>query len=366
MKPENVSKTALLIIVALISIIFLFMIRHFLMAIILAGIFSGLMYPVYLQCLKWFRGKRIFASLATLIVIVFLILIPLSALTGVVTSQAIHIGKNVTPWVQKQINNPGELIELLQKLPFYEDIAVYREPIVQKGGELVAGISKYLLNSLSEATMQTVNVVFMTLIFLYTMFFFLMDGEKVLKRVLFYLPLEDHDERRILEKFTSVARATLKGTLVVGMIQGGLAGLALWVVGFNSAVFWGVIMLVLSVIPGVGTALVWGPAAIFLAFNGNYPAAIGLILFCGLVVGSVDNFLRPFLVGKDTQMHELMILFGTLGGIVMFGVVGIVIGPIIAALFVTVWDIYGIVFQEVLPDVGMFHSNNGQQTKDKN
>jgi len=110
-------------------------------------------------------------------------------------------------------------------------------------------------------------------------------------------------------------------------------------------------MAVLSVIPGIGSALVWVPAAIVLAFGGYYAKAIGLTLFCGLVVGSIDNFLRPVLVGKDTQMHELMIFFGTLGGIVLFGVLGIIIGPIIAALFVTVWEMYGIVFREYLPAV---------------
>ncbi len=111
-------------------------------------------------------------------------------------------------------------------------------------------------------------------------------------------------------------------------------------------------MVVLSILPGIGTALVWIPAAIFLGAAGHVTKAIGLVVFCGLVVGSLDNFLRPILVGKDTQMHELLIFFGTLGGIFMFGVVGFIIGPIIAALFTTVWDIYGVSFREYLPATG--------------
>jgi len=110
-------------------------------------------------------------------------------------------------------------------------------------------------------------------------------------------------------------------------------------------------MAVLSVIPGIGSALVWIPAAIVLAASGSFVKAIGLALFCGLVVGSLDNFLRPRLVGKDTEMHELLIFFGTLGGIAFFGFLGFIIGPIIAALFVTVWEIYGNVFKDVLPEV---------------
>jgi predicted PurR-regulated permease PerM len=192
----------------------------------------------------------------------------------------------------------------------------------------------------------------MVAILLYTMFFFLMDGSKLLEKILYYLPLGDEDERRMLDKFTSVTRATLKGTIVIGVLQGGLAGVAFAVVGIQGALFWGTIMAVLSIIPSVGTALVWVPAAIVLGAGGHVIKAVGLAVFCAVVVGAVDNVLRPLMVGKDTQMHELLILFGTLGGVFMFGVVGFIIGPIIAALFVTIWEIYGVVFQDVLPKVG--------------
>ncbi|MDD2604582.1 MAG: AI-2E family transporter, partial [Desulfobacteraceae bacterium] len=109
---------------------------------------------------------------------------------------------------------------------------------------------------------------------------------------------------------------------------------------------------VLSFFPGIGSALVWVPAALILAVSGNWGRGLVLAIWCAVVVGSVDNFLRPQLVGKDTQMHELMILFSTLGGIAMFGVLGVIIGPIIAALFVTVWEIYGVVFADLLPGGG--------------
>jgi predicted PurR-regulated permease PerM len=184
-----------------------------------------------------------------------------------------------------------------------------------------------------------------------------MDGDKLIDKILYYLPLEDQDEQRMLDKFTSVTRATLKGTAVIGILQGTLAGAAFAVVGIHSAVFWGTIMAVLSFIPGIGAALVWVPAVIFLAATGHPAKAIGLGVFCAAVVGSIDNLLRPILVGRDTQMHELMILFGTLGGIIMFGVVGIIIGPIIAALFVTVWEIYGVAFKDVLPTAALSGSD---------
>jgi len=202
--------------------------------------------------------------------------------------------------------------------------------------------------------MGTFNTIIDVFIMLYCMFFFLLDGDGILKKALYYLPLEDHDECRILDKFTSITRATIKGTLVIGVLQGSLAGLAFAVVGIPSAVFWGTVMAVLSVIPSVGSALVWFPAVVYLVATGHISKGIGLFVFCAFVVGSLDNLLRPKLVGKDTQMHELMILFGTLGGIFMFGMVGIIIGPVIAGLFVTVWEIYGMAFQDVLPEVKLF------------
>ena len=352
MQRSTMNKSVLLLVVIFISAVFLSMIRAFLMAIFLAGLFSALISPLYRRFVGWYRGRRALASLTTILLITLFILLPLTGLMGIVTTQAIKVGESAKPWVQQQIATPDTLFTKLEALPFYDQIQPYRDLIFQKAGEMVGKISRFLIESLSSATLGTVNFLFMTLVMLYTMFFFLMDGDKLINKILYYLPLEDDDEHRMLDRFTSVARATLKGTAVMGILQGGLAGLAFAVVGIPSAVFWGVIMILLSVLPGIGTALIWIPAGVILGTSGHWPQAIGLMVFCGIVVGSLDNVLRPKLVGKDTQMHELLIFFGTLGGIMMFGFVGFIIGPIVAALFTTIWDIYGIAFKDVLPETG--------------
>ena len=351
MNSDTVNKSVLLLLALLISALFLSMIRSFLMAVFLAGIFSALMNPLYKRFVRWYGGRRALASMSTLVLVVLVVILPLGALMGIVTAQAIKVGQTVTPWVQDQIANPGEFHKLLSSLPFYDKVVPYSDTIWRKAGELIGTVSQFLIGSLSTATKGAVNMLFMAFAMLYTMFFFLMDGDKLLNKILYYLPLQDQDEQRMLNRFTSVTRATLKGTAVIGILQGGLAGSAFAVAGIPSAVFWGTIMAVLSIIPGIGTALVWGPAVIVLAAGGNYLKAAGLGIFCALVVGSIDNLLRPILVGKDTQMHELMIFFGTLGGIFMFGVMGIIIGPIVAALFVTIWEIYGVAFKDLLPQV---------------
>ncbi len=351
MERRTVNNLILLLLVVGISALFLAMIRHFLMVILLAGIFSAMAQPVFRSIDRLLRGRPSTASILTLVLFSGVVLVPLSGLVGIITAQAVKVGQSVTPWVQQQIVEPGAFSDYLQKIPFYEEMAPYRDDILRKAGQLAGKISSFLVSSLSEGALGTVNFVFLLFVFLYVSYFFLIDGKTLIDRILYYLPLQNKDERRLLDRFTSVTRATLKGTAVIGILQGGLAGLAFAVAGIDAAVFWGTVMTVLSIIPALGSALVWLPASIILALGGSYIKGAGLALFCGLVVGSLDNVLRPRLVGKDTQMHDLMIFLSTLGGIALFGLMGFVIGPIIAALFVTVWDIYGEVFQEYLPQV---------------
>jgi len=352
----------LILVVLFISALFLSMIRSFIMALFLSGLFSALLYPVYRRFLRWFKDRRSLAAFASLLLLIFFVLLPLTGLMGIVTAQAIKVGNSVKPWVEQQIAEPDILFNKMSSLPILDRIAPYRDEIIKKAGEVVGNVSGFLIEKLSDVTLGTVNFFFMTFVLLYSMYFFLMDGKALVEKILYYLPLHDRDEKRMLERFTSVARATLKGTAVIGILQGGLAGIAFAVVGIPSAVFWGLIMVVLSIIPAIGSALIWVPAAIFLAVAGHLAKAIGLALFCGVVVGTLDNLLRPMLVGKDTQMHELMIFLGTLGGIFMFGVVGFIIGPIIAALFLTSWEIYGESFRDFLPAVHAVDSEPPVQT----
>ena len=155
----------------------------------------------------------------------------------------------------------------------------------------------------------------------------------------------------LLERLTSVTRATIKGTLVIGIIQGTLAGLGFWAAGIDGSAFWGTIMAVLSIVPGIGSALIWVPAVIYLFITGQTLAATLLLTWCAAVVGTIDNVLRTSLVGKDAKMPDLLILIGTLGGLFLFGPIGFIVGPIVCGLFLTVWEIYGATFKDILPPV---------------
>ena len=351
MKRELVHKTTLLTLVLIISALFLTMIHQFLMAIFMAGLFAAMVSPIYDWLTEKLSGRENLASILTVISIVLLVLIPLIALITVIIAQAISVGQSVTPWVQGFIDEPTAVTGLLEKMPYYENILPYRAIIIEKAGELVGAVSSFLINSLSSFTKLTMSVVFSSIIMLYVMFYFLTMGDVLLEKILLFLPLNDHDEQRLLVRFTSVTRATIKGTLIIGMMQGTICGLAFAIASIEGPVFWGSVMAVMSVVPAFGTAIIWLPALIILALTGDFTGVIILAILCGAVAGNLDNIVRPRLVGKDTEMHDLFVLFGTLGGITMFGLLGIIIGPIIAALFITIWEIYEDVFREVLPSV---------------
>lgn len=351
MKQETINKSVLLGLVGVISLLFLTMVQQFLVAIFMAAVFAAMTHPAYDRLTQWLRGRRYLASLISLLLLLTVVLIPIVILTMVFVGQAVNVGQSLTPIVVNFLKEPGSFQEVLERLPFYEELIPYADQMTTQVASAVEGFGRLLVSQISNIALGTVQFLFLTVVFSYTFFFFLIDGGKVVNAILYYLPLQDHDERLMLRKFTSVTQAMVVGTLLIGILQGALAGIAFAIAGVPNAVFWGTVMAVLSIIPGVGSALIWVPASIILIVNGSYGAGIGLIMFCLLVVGSIDNLLRPVLVGKHTDMHELMIFFGTLGGLFTFGMAGLLIGPLIASLFITIWEIYGEAFKDSLPAV---------------
>ena len=349
MQQRLVNRGVLILLLIAITLLFLAMVKPFLQAVFVAALFAALFSPLYRKILDRVGDRRGLASALTLITIILFVMVPLILLLGAVTSQALDIADTAVPWVRQQLGTPGLITESLKDLPFYSAIEPYRDQALARLGDLAGTVSGWAVTALQSATLGTFSVLLSVMIVLYTLFFFLIDGDRLLYYMLYYLPLDDDDETKLLQRFTSVTRATLKGTAVIGFLQGALAGLALYFAGIPSALFWAAAMMVLSVVPGVGTALVWIPAVIYLVVGGQYFEAAAVGIFCVIVVGTVDNLLRPKLVGNDTQLHELLIFFSTLGGLLMFGFMGFVIGPIIAALFVTLWELYGEEFRDWLP-----------------
>ncbi len=349
LEQRLVNRTVLILVLLVISATFLHLIQPFLQSIFVAALFAALFTPLYRRILGRVGEREALASFLTLLVVLLFIFVPAVLVLSAVLAQALEVAESVRPWVQTQLTTPGTVSGWLERIPFWSVIEPYRDQALARLGEAAAALSGVAIGLVQSATLGTLSALLSGLIVLYTMFFFLMDGDRLLYYMLYYLPLDDEDETKLLARFMSVTRATLKGTAVIGVLQGGLAGLALYFAGVPSALFWAVVMMFLSVVPGIGTALIWVPAVMWLFVQGQTTEAIVVLAFNAVVVGTVDNLLRPRLVGNDTQLHDLMIFFSTLGGLIVFGFMGFVIGPIIAALFVTVWELYGEEFRNWLP-----------------
>jgi predicted PurR-regulated permease PerM len=359
----NLRTAFVLLLVVAVSVLFLAVAWPFLEPLLLGALLAGLFHPLYRWVTRLVGGRQSFGAVLTLLVLFILVLVPVSAFLGIVVQQALSVSDQAIPWLRQHLGAASTFNLhdwLVQRFPTLADYVPSQEQLVQQAGTAAKSAGTFLVTVLSRMTATTAAVILNLFIMLYAMFFFFKDGQKILERIFYYLPLSDEDETRMLARFTSITRATIKGTVVIGIIQGALAGMAFWMAGIQGAAFWGTIMTILSIVPGIGAALVWVPAVIILFVNGQYVAATLLLAWCAAVVGTIDNFLRPALVGRDAKMPDLLILIGTLGGLFLFGPIGFIVGPIVCGLFLTVWDIYGVTFKGVLPPVKSF------QTSDEN
>lgn len=341
-------KAFLLLMVVGVTVTMIVVLQPFIMTLLVAAVMAGLIRPVFVWITGRVGGRKPLAAGLTVVITLIGVIGPLLTIGGLVVSQAASITENVRPIVERSINSPSYLV---QRLPGYETyLKPYRRAILTKASEVVNSLGSFLVSSLSNTTLSTVSFILNFFLALYTMFFFLLDGPELWKAAFEHLPLHIDERELLTQRFLSITRATIKGTIVIGVVQGTLAGAAFWAVGIPNAAFWGVLMTVMAILPLIGSGLIWLPACIILFATGAVGEAIGLLVFCVLVVSSVDNVLRPWLVGRDTKMHDLVILFSTLGGIMVFGATGFIIGPVLAGIFVTTWHIFGSAYRDQLAD----------------
>jgi predicted PurR-regulated permease PerM len=362
MEPLTTSGTNLrtafvLLLVAAVTALFLAVAWPFLKPLLLGALLAGLFHPLYRWIARLLGGRQSLGAGVTLLVLLVLVLGPISVFLGIVVQQALTVSDQAIPWLSQHLGaastfNVNEWV--MQRFPALAKYMPSQEQLLEQVGTAAKAAGAFLVTFASRMTITTASFLLNLFVMLYAMFFFFKDGHKILERIFYYLPLSDEDETSMLARFTSITRATIKGTLVIGIIQGALGGIAFRVAGIEGAALWGTIMTILSIIPGIGAPLVWVPVVIVLFVNGQYVTATLLLVWCGAVVATIDNFLRPLLVGRDAQMPDLLILIGTLGGLFLFGPMGFIVGPIICGLFLTVWDIYGATFKAVLPPVESF------------
>ncbi len=211
-------------------------------------------------------------------------------------------------------------------------------------GNTIKNIANSSILFIQMAYKSIINSTVSIFVMFFTLFYFFIDGKRFVKKIMDLSPMKNTHEQKLIDEFVSMTRATLKGTIVIGCIQGIIGGIALVIVGVASPVLWTVIMIILGIIPAVGAGLVIFPIAIIMLILGNIWQGIFLFII-GIFVSTIDNVLRPKLVGKDMQMHSLAVFFATIGGLKLFGIIGFIVGPIIVALMLAMWKIYALEFK---------------------
>jgi predicted PurR-regulated permease PerM len=335
----NAQRAFFFVLLFAVTLAFLWLIRGFLQPIFWAIAFGIIVYPVHGWLMTRLRGRESLAAMLSVLLLVIVVILPLIGVGAAVTNEAAGLVQRVSAggldfnglYSQAQESMP-RVIALVERL------GIDPEKVEAQASEAAVNVSRFVASSALSIGKDSLRATVFFFLMLYLLFFFLRDGTQLLEGLVRALPLGDTRERALFARFAEVSRATIKGTLAVGVVQGLIGGVAFALLGIRAPVLWGTAMALSSLIPGVGPALVWLPAAIILIASKHVVAGIVLILIGVFVIGLVDNLLRPILVGRDTKMPDYLILLSTLGGLAGFGFAGIVIGPIIAALFLSIWQ----------------------------
>lgn len=331
-----------------VSVAFAAILLPFSGAVMWAVFITIIFVPVHQRMLRWLR-KPNRAAMATLLAIVLIFILPLMLVAASLAQEIAQLTERIR---SGEVNPAAAFQQMVHTLPAIVQQQLERLGLLDMAQlqarvtALLAASGQYLTGQLFSAGQHTLKFIASFGVMLYLLFFLLRDGRMLSQRMGRAIPLAPEHKRRLFAKFVTVVRATVKGNLVVALVQGMLGGLALWLLGMPAVLLLTVLMTVLSLLPAVGASLVWGPVALYLLSTGDVWQAVALTAWGVLAIGLVDNLLRPLLVGKDTQMPDYLVLISTLGGISVFGLNGFVIGPVIAALFISVWDIFAAEHQD--------------------
>ena len=338
---DDLERRSFLLMLAGVSVAFFILMKPFFGPIFWAVAIALIFHPVQLYLLRKLGPRPNLVAFLTLLICLVIVVIPVIVLVTSLVAEGLALYQQI----QAGEIRPGEYLDRInQAFPAIErllaqfdiNVSELRERLVN----LAVGGSQFMAKLALGIGQNTFQFVLGLLLMIYLAFFLLRDGTKLVELLIKALPLGDERERLLFAKFAEVTRATVKGNLLIAIIQGALGGFIFWVLGLSGALLWGVVMAIMSLLPAVGASLVWVPAAIYLAAVGQFASAIVLTAFGAIVIGLADNVLRPILVGRDTKLPDYMVLLSTLGGILLFGINGFVMGPLVAALFMAFWGIF--------------------------
>ena len=343
MLNENLENKGFILLLALASVAFVWLLLPFYGAVFWGTILAVIFQPMQRRFEARLNQRRGLAALITLTIILLMVILPVSLLAGALVQEGAAIYQRMDAgtldfgdYLQQVINAlPSFAQDLLARFGL-TDISSVQERVSQ----LAMSGSQFLATKAFSIGQNTFQFLVSFAIMLYLLFFLLRDGRQVASKIRRAIPLSEGYKQHLISKFTTVIKATVKGNIAVAVVQGALGGFIFWALGLQGALLWGVLMAVLSLLPAVGAGLIWGPVAIYFMATGALWQAAVLTAFGAVVIGLADNVLRPILVGKDTKLPDYVVLISTLGGLALFGLNGFVIRPLIAALFIAAWSLY--------------------------
>jgi len=345
LKSSRFESRAFLLLLVVVTLAFGWILWPFFGAVFWGVVMAILFSPLYRWGLSRFKLGRTPAALLTMAVILVIVILPMTLITASLVREAAAVYQRIQ---SGELNFATYFAQVYAALPHWLTSLLDRAglgnlvELQDKLTESLRQLSQFLATQALAIGQNTLDLVVGFFVMLYLMFFLLRDGAGLSRRVRDAAPLNDSHKRELTAKFATVVRATVKGNVVVAVAQGALGGIAFAVLGIHAALLCAVLMAFLSLLPAVGAGLVWGPVAIYFLVTGAIWKGLALIAYGVLVIGLVDNVLRPVLVGKDTKMPDYIVLISTLGGMALFGLNGFVIGPVIAAMFMAAWDLFAV------------------------
>lgn len=343
MNETNLQHRALHMLLALVTIAFIWILLPYYGAVFWAVILGIVFAPLQRRLLARLDWRRNLAAGLTLLICLVIAILPVIIISMLLVQEGAALYKNIETG---QLDLAGYIERFKDILPGFAQSGLERMGMGDLNGlrDKIASSalqgSQFFASQAFNFGQGTFEFMVSFGVMLYLLFFFLRDGAELVRKIRTAVPLAEQQKRRLQLKFNRVVRATVKGNLLVAVTQGALGGIIFWILDIPSALVWGVLMAFLSLLPAVGAGIVWAPVAIYFVATGAIWQGAVLTAFGIFVIGLVDNLLRPMLVGKDTKMPDYLILVSTLGGLAVFGLNGFVIGPLIAALFLSSWALF--------------------------
>ena len=327
------------VLLGVVTLLFLYLLKPFFFPLFWAAVIATIFQPLYRRINRRLNRPSLSTMLIFLLIAV-IILLPAGVVGTLVFNESLQIYEKLSPDAKNIDRGFQNIIGVIVDNPLADLFNLDKSVMIEKAAEVLRSVTNYIFVNLTTLTQNTLGLLVQFAIMFYALFFFVRDGEEFLRTAMRMLPLGMGRERLLYNRFVTTARSTLKVTLIIGGIQGVLGGIVFLITDIEGALIWALLMIIMAVVPVVGCSIIWGPAGILMLLSGHIWEGI-LILATGiLVISMVDNLLRPLLIGKDVEMHPLLIFLSSLGGIVLFGFSGFVIGPIVASMLLAIWTMY--------------------------